>query len=187
MRKIKISRKGASFGFAMAVIAVVILGAVGVFYFTSKNNFQKAIDEKPKTAEIKEQELMITQLKLCNSIDEDYNCVENFDGKYEPISFIDVLIRVEGLQSKLINGQYKTSYTQSREIIGPNNEIVESKIVLDKEDVVQDKGAYSLNMKNDIFLFDNAKPGQYEIKITVVDKNTGKSATKSKGFSVIWK
>lgn len=184
MRKIKMSRKAVNFGIAALVIAIVILGAVGWFYFIYSKDERKP--EIP-AAEISQpaRRFGIVDMRLCDSIDENFNCKENLNAEFNTISFIDILIKVDGLKAKEENGGYKIAYAESREIIGPGNEVIEPQnVVIDKEDTVPNEGSYSVNLKDNIIIFENARLGNYLLKIIITDKNTGNIVTENEGFKI---
>jgi len=166
------NKRGANLGLIALVIGLVILVVIGVIYFSIA----------PQEEVL---ELEIVGLTLCNTLDNDFLCEENVKGEFGKIDFMNVLIEVSGLQAKEVDGLSKIRYVQSREIIGPGNQVIESlTTIITKDETVASEGDYEVDLKNTVIILNNAKLGSYTLKITVVDKNTEKTVTQSKRFTI---
>jgi hypothetical protein len=174
------------------LFALILIGSV-VYFMLPKQ--QAAISERQPKEEASqtiaiapEQELIkndvvIDSIKFCSDIDADFNCIEKADNTLDIGGFIYLYTRIRGFSQVKREEGNLIGVKEDIETIDPDGISVYqlTGTAANIADFISEGQNY-LHLKNRITIPAELKAGAYTLKISVVDKITGKEASLEKGF-----
>ena len=170
------NKKAANLGIVLLVIGLIMLVSVGILFFYGT----KEAPELPPPAP----EVEIDSLRLCNYIDDDYNCVIKGDNIYSPGNTVYVFFEIENL--KPVNG--KIDYTEDFEVYDSNGKLIpeatKQNLISEEVDISQLNLPYTIPVRNILPSEKTDPPGEYSIRIIVKDINSGIKTEKSIEFEL---
>jgi hypothetical protein len=181
----------------LAVIAIVTLFALiflGALVYFMLPKQQQAIQEKPAVEEapaavtvggqqLIKSDVQIDNIKLCSDIDYDFNCMEFEGNTLSAGDSIYLYTRITGFSQVKRDEGNLIGIRQDIETLDPEGIIVYqlTGTAANIADFISEGQSY-LHLKNRIKIPADLRPGAYTLKISVIDKITGKEATFEKGF-----
>jgi len=166
----KSNKKGAHFGLILVVIFVIILIILAGFWFSGLR--EKKLGNYEGVSEI-EPKLKITELKLCNGVDENFYCYENTEDIFKRGENVYVYFIVDNIKAKNIGNSFKIGIFEDRYVYGPDNTLItelKSKKIVDIEREVDEGGLYNIPIKNELITSLSDEKGTYRVNILVRDK-----------------
>ena len=173
------NKKAAHFGIVLLAIVVIILGTIIAFYFSQSDS--KTGEAPPN------QELSISGLKLCNSVDENFYCDEKANGAFKVGSSFYIYFLIENLEAKKVRGQYRIGFVEARDMLNVDGSVIPEEAGITIVDTAKNVGAagfYNNYVKNEIVSYPSDKEGAYTVIITVEDKFSGRKDTKELTFTL---
>jgi len=127
--------------------------------------------------------LTITELKLCNNIDANWNCNENPTGTFKRGNSVWVYAKLTSFVTKINESKQKIGIAENVFVLNPSGVPVPkfSGKVLDFENYVT--GGY-IFIRNIIRTNENDTPGNYLITVVFTDKFSNKSVSGLKVFNL---
>ena len=125
--------------------------------------------------------MSLKELKLCNSVSADFECGENTEGEFKLGEQVFVYF-VPVFKATKQGGLYKMGFTQDREVLDPNLNIISystQENALDVEREAPDDGYYSLAAYNQIQTSTQDTAGEYTVTITIKDKFSEQEITRT--------
>ena len=112
------NKKATHLGIVLLAIVVIILGTIIAFYLSSP-------DEKTAKEEISlQEELSITELKLCDSIDENYNCNQRSNTDFKVGDKALIYFKITGFEKEQKGDKANVRLIEDFRLLDSNGEVV---------------------------------------------------------------
>lgn len=126
-------------------------------------------EEEPEKGSVE-----LYEIKLCNNIDQYFNCYENRYDEYEMGEKVYIYFRIYLDAKQMGNKAYKVGFTEDREVIGPDGNVVSppstQRHMMDVSREVPDVGTFSMPIYNIIETTDYNQTGEYTVNLIINDK-----------------
>ncbi len=169
---------------AIAIIFVlIIIISLGIYVYVINNKIQASQEISIEEVSVN---LQISDLKLCNNVDENFNCDENEDSVFKLGDRIFTLFDVN-VQSYDVDNSLKIGFSENRLVIDPKEEIITN---LEQEDIVvvertvDKEGFYSIPVINELISDQTDLEGTYTIVISIQDKFSEQTAIELVTFKI---
>ena len=169
---------------AIAIIFVlIIIISLGIYVYVINNKIQASQEISIEEVSVN---LQISDLKLCNNVDENFNCDENEDSVFKLGDRIFTLFDVN-VQSYDVDNSLKIGFSENRLVIDPKEEIITN---LEQEDIVvvertvDKEGFYSIPVVNELISDQTDLEGTYTIVISIQDKFSEQTAIELVTFKI---
>ncbi|MBI2661178.1 hypothetical protein HYX09_02810 [Candidatus Woesearchaeota archaeon] len=182
----KTGKKAADFGIILILIIGLILGSALIFYITGSREVKTEIGAPEPAAEeiAEEQPLRITSAKLCNSLDEKYNCDENAEGEFAAGSAVNLYIRAVGFKAN----DGIISYSEDFELYDSKNNFMpegsKKGIVSGELDVSALEQPFVVEIRNNLPTYQTDPKAEYTIRAILKDRNNAKQTAKTVKFKL---
>ncbi len=146
-----------------------------------------------KKIEYKEEQeegpIELYEIKLCNNIDQYFNCYENRYDEYEMGEKVYIYFRIYLDAKQMGNEAYKIGFIEDREVIGPNGTVVSppstQRHMMDVSREVPEVGTFSMPIYNIIETLDYTEKGEYTVNLIINDKYSDFTTNKEIFFKLI--
>ncbi len=130
-------------------------------------------------------ELKITEIKLCNNIDDNYVCDENVNGKFKKGSKIWIYAVVNGLSKLKVEGNLEISFIKNILTTGPDDNIAYNLSAQGiRKDGFVEKNAENVYLKNYFDTTANDLTGEYQLNLEIIDEVSGSQTIAIKKFTL---
>ena len=182
----------------LAVIAIATLFGlmfIGALTYFMLPKQQEAIQEKPAREEapaviplsggqeMLKSDVAIDEIKFCSDIDENFYCYEDQDNTFNIGSSVYLYVRIRGFSQVKRDEGNLIGIKEDVETLDPEGISVYqlSGTAQNLADFITEGQNY-LHLKNRLRIPADLTAGAYTLKISIVDKITGKEVRKEKGF-----
>lgn len=175
---------------AMSLIIIVIIGAIGL-YFAIKPRLDSAMksgeENTEQTLEFLETEpkVEIMSLKLCDKVNEDFECIENTKRIFKKGDMFYVYTDVIANSADYEKGP-AMRIVQEIKITNADGEEIFDQLDIGITKDTMDIGEYLLPISSDITIKDKLAEnlGKYKLTVIITDENIRKETTKTIEYEV---
>ncbi|MBW2978205.1 hypothetical protein KY331_05135 [Candidatus Woesearchaeota archaeon] len=162
--------------FAAVIVGVLVIGLLAYFMFRGP-------------AEISEKyPILITDLLLASSVDEDYNYVEKIDSTYTKGENIIIYHEIKDITPKDVAGELRIRIREVHQLFDPDGLLVPGLTEVNSfstTKTVTTSDLYTIPVESGVNTAALSKPGDYIYRITVIDQfNLTNTDTKEIEFNL---